>query len=435
TFKINTTDNTIIDYVELYAEYNPSGVWTGGNITNMTHDTGDIYSVTEPPQYFNISENGDYYIVARVVDIAGNINISKKNITVDDIAPWVIVANSSFFPSFPETNQNITIRAQVKDNNKVISAIVNITYLENTSITFEQSMYNITPLESVVMFEYNFTPQLEGDYNTYEINVKGYDGFEWALFFEYIGNFTAIGTTRGQLSLSNNTIGVYNITQNESKSFSISINLSNFGNEINDSVGTMYNPKIFDNSLAITGIESNISTSVYLDNITAKNTSSVFSNITASKDSKLGNNILGIYGDWQNPDASYDSKYMPLTLNIFSNPYLLLLQDNLTNYGMAYNIAETIGNICLYSYGNDNLTNITFIISDGNISASWVNYTPLYINSIVGGDMQNMSVVINASQKGYFESNITINATGSICNRDDKCYKKIPLYIEVYEYT
>ncbi|OYT33838.1 MAG: hypothetical protein B6U87_02905, partial [Candidatus Aenigmarchaeota archaeon ex4484_52] len=87
-----------------------------------------------------------------------------------------------------------------------------------------------------------------------------------------------------------------------------------------------------------------------------------------------------------------------------------------------------------YSFGNDNLTNINYTI-DGNVTPEWINYTPENFSNIVRGDIKNVTVKINATQRGYFASNITANATGSICNHPGKCYKKLSLYIKVFDYS
>ena len=437
TFKVNATDNINLSHVELSAEHCPSKTPTGGNITNMTCEGGTLYNYTETPMYFGVTSNGAYYMVAKAVDEAGNINITRWNVIVDDLPPTV---DSYNITPFVETkHQNATIRILMIDNNVVEWARINITYTTDSSITLNESMYNITTLhEENVIFEYNFTPPTSGVYN---ISVWGFDGATIAEPL-YIGSFTAIGTTRGTLKVSDTYVTTYNITQSESQSFMITLNLTNIGSDINNSVGTMYTPQLVISNL-YNGITSDIqSYTTCTSKLPIEDTCNITFNITVNANANLGTplkNRLAASARWVDPqnDTYEFSSYLGelIIINVTSNPELVIIQDNLEDYNLIYNTTRFIGNFTIYSFGNDNLTGITYNITEGNLSQDWILFSPQNITLLERSLKANVSVNITPDTRGYFTAKVTSNATGTMCYTEDRCYDTLNISIISYDYA
>ncbi|NOR85562.1 hypothetical protein GQ473_05590, partial [archaeon] len=403
------------------------------NTSNMTYGysfvgppAGKSYSTTEKSEYFYNSTNGSYVVNATAIDFAGNVNSSIYMIMVDDNAP--IIREFNVTPLMVEMNyENVTFDVYAEDGGSLKWINVNITH-QLSGVSFEYNMTRITGNygDPTGTFEFNYTPQLEGIYN---ISAYASDGPNVGPYI-YGGSFESIGTAEGiLLQLPNETIVFDNITQNYSVSFVLDVMLNNTG------FAMMHNAEI--GSLGgVTNIITNISLGNPLcgdissgDNCTQYIGVNITSNTPPKEYALIANGI------WDNPDYSTGVISNSTKVYVESNPVIVIVQELISGENVFVGDSKMIGYFIVYSFGNDDLLNITFNLTGGNISNSQVTYSPNNISSLNQGNKINVSLNFTSTKRGIHQTTLVANATDSMCVISDNCVSNVSVLSTSFDYS
>lgn len=211
-------------------------------------------------------------------------------------------------------------------------------------------------------------------YSVITVNPKDYESSTITIYssdnFTFSSNATNIGL--GKMSFSN-------ITLTLPSGWYANSTLENCGN-------------ITSNSSCIKGFH------ISIPNSTQPGEYFIFSNIT-----------------WSNPDYSISSNTTFVNVTILPNPKINITQTSIQG-NVGDGLSTNIGNFTVFSWGNSNLTNVTFSVFNFSSGFSF-SFLPEKINSIPIFSSANVSVNVSVDfdiQSGYYSGIIMANSSENI---------------------
>ena len=317
--------------------------------------------------------------------------VHYKDVTVPSIF------DISVSPTILEIKQNVTIAANVTDN-----VLVDDVWAEITgAVTVNLTMSILTGNRYLL----NYTPPTNGTYN---VRIYANDTPIGNLDNTSLYQFSVYNTTTGNLEQTPSSVDVSDITWTDSGSFVITLSFHNTGNT------TAYSTNLTIEKPA--GWDANSTFEECGD--VAKSGSCIRAfNITVPAATASNTFYINGTAEWRNPDDTISNATNQTTVNVLSNPILDVPETAITDT-VAHGTEETVGSFTVNSTGNDNLTNVQFDCVSGNMSSSWVEYTPGSISTLAAGSTQSVDVNLTVPAGGapgdyYCKINVTSSNDGS----------------------
>jgi uncharacterized membrane protein len=348
------------------------------------------------------------------------LNVTFKVIVLDNILPTV--ENASLSKKLLEANyESLNISVDATDNIAIDKVWANISLPTGTFVIREMSYIGNNTYAT------NYIPPIGGTYNV-TIYANDSSGNINSIF---AGSFNVTGKALGYEMQEPQSQDATGITLSNNYTFDLIITLINTGSSSFLNNGTM---RFVNLTLMFSeaGIYAN-STFEQCGNISVGQNCSKAFKIIATVDAVAGHIIyVNATSTWQNPDSTISSATNRTSVNVISNPALILDKHEIVDT-ISHGSWKRV-NYTIISFGNDVLTSIQNSASGGNLSSEWLAISPSTIVSL--GKKNNYTVIINVSiplgqDPGTYLTNITSNATGSSCNPSSNCWDSLILNITV----
>ncbi|MEK6916925.1 MAG: helicase HerA-like domain-containing protein, partial [Nanoarchaeota archaeon] len=365
-----------------YYLFNNSGLVTNTNYSSPTYNIN----------FTSLNSNERlYYYNATVRDTSGLEKSSEtRQILLDTIIPQTTlnISTSNLDMNFEYVNINAT-SPEVYINNVVI----NITRPDNVTVNYTSSgnqSINYTPSQIGTYYVRSYTADLAGNLN-----------------FSNLLNFSTKNSTSGTLTKSNSNFNVNNISAEYPYIFTVEANLSNTGNS------GMYNSNISLIFSANDWSSNETNNKVSCGNISAAGICKKTFKVTIPLGETTDVYTVTINGSWQNAHLNSSSLSQQFSVNVLDN--MKIAVSNSTLYKSTYH-GQTwgVGNISINNTGNVQTDGggITYNSSGGNLSSSWVSYSPTSGNFVMSsGQNKNISVLVTpptGTSPGNYTTNISV---------------------------
>jgi uncharacterized membrane protein len=413
----------------------------------------DAINITRGPTEFlraELTPSTNYTIYNRNETVVINLNVSYDpyNLTA--------FANASFDMGTPSTSDDETVKLyddgtgydQIANDNVFVnifnlnntSAVgewtINFTTYEAESIFMNSTQYtlNITNIFNVSTFVFNKEGLVNRVVNA-TVNVQNYRQDQYIIGAEI--NCTCPGTNIYQDNITDYSNGTYFVSFNAPSvvdTYSLNCSASQEGNEGWDNDTFIAEPAVtygnvtvepdnytstnitiyttenftFSSNLTNVGIGRMRETNMTLDLPYGWESNSTFENCSLMEPSEFclrafeieipnetipGNYEIYVNGTWENPDGSILSNYTIFNVTVASNPKINVTQTSVFG-STGDGLARVIGNFTVFSWGNDNITDINFSAS-GFSSNFTFNFIPENISTL--GMLDSNDVLINVS--------------------------------------
>ncbi|MCK4808228.1 MAG: hypothetical protein KAS90_01265 [Candidatus Aenigmarchaeota archaeon] len=341
--------------------FNISVTWLNPNLlTNTTNISFTAYVLSNP-----ILDTTDNNVSGTVAD---GKTMAVGNFTVDSIGNDAL--------------KNITF---------------NVSGLSDFTITFSPENISSLSSDASQLVSVNVTvPQdyASGNY-TGTINITSVDGGSKNITLDVSVPETTILSL--QTVPDNYTSSIISLYSGDS--FNVTINLTNIG---------IADAKDANMTLAMLQDITSNSTFEQCNRLNASDSCAKMFNISISNYTSPGNYTFNITADWINPDLSLNSTQINFTVYVLSNP-MLNVSGNIST-ALQDNSTVLAGNFKLFNFGNDNLTDTTFTVSD--LPDFTITFSPVNISSL-GVNISQMVFVNVSVPFAYSPGNYTgtINIT------------------------
>ncbi|MBU1197015.1 hypothetical protein KJ765_00730 [Candidatus Micrarchaeota archaeon] len=201
--------------------------------------------------------------------------------------------------------------------------------------------------------------------------------------------------------------GVYNassITQADNESYVLLVYSNNTGN------GTAVQANL---SLALPSGWSANSTLFSCGNVSVGGNCSAAFLVTIPNATGPGNYSINVSALWGNPDATSSSNLTAANVSVLSNPVMNLSVFFLFDY-VAPNAEKIFGYFNISSLGNDDLSNVTFNVS--NLDDFTITFAPPSFTNISGGTNQAVQINVTAplgQPTGNYTGTLNVSANNS----------------------
>ncbi len=334
------------------------------------------------------------------------------------------ISSISVSPAVLEIHKNATIAANVTDNVGVDEVWAEITGAATVNMTMSILRGN--------RYFINYTPPTNG---TYYVRIYANDTPIGNLDNTSLYQFAVYNATIASLGHAPYSVNVPDVTWTDSTSFEITLTFHNTGNT------TAYSTNITIEKPASWNANSTFEKCGDI----AKDATCIKSfNITVPKATAPNTFYINGTAEWRNPDSTTGSTTNQTTVNVISNPALDVPETSITET-VNHNTEETVGSFTVNSTGNDALATVQFDCISGNLSSSWVEYTPGSISSQAAGTTQSVdiNVTVPAGQTPgdyYCKINATSSNDGSgwlwlniTVPLDDSWTRTPPAYIKIVQ--
>jgi hypothetical protein len=345
-------------------------------------------------------------IIVRNSSADPNEYITPIILNVTDIPP--IIADLQIPEAFEVGYETINISANVTDNFAVDDVWVNFTDPQNNS--FIKFMDNVNGS----IYTSNYSSSVPG---THSISVCANDSVS------NVGCYQAYtqGMDETNMSIfSNQTYIIVNdITIDNNYSIPLELGMNNTGYA-----------RGFNSTINLNTTENNIyfpEPSVYLGLILKNSSSSNQTTILVRNGTAPGFYNVDLLANWTNIDSSIGYNSTNITINVTSNPSLLL-PDNITKVVPDGSTGYT--SMDIKSNGNAHVYNITYSCKNGTVCENFTfSLDPTNITSLNSSFTETVNITISVPLKftvGVYNGTIEVNASDGI-------REEVPIFVSVPE--
>ncbi|MCK4714839.1 MAG: hypothetical protein KAT35_04640, partial [Candidatus Aenigmarchaeota archaeon] len=216
-----------------------------------------------------------------------------------------------------------------------------------------------------------------------------------------------------------------NLTRQLNRTYMLYINITN-----NGTTNSMY-----DISVDIDTPAGVIAEPVTCMSLLPEETCNLTSMLNVTYEAAEGFKDIYVNVTWVNADVSVNNISAADGITVVNSTVLNITEESL-NYTIPRGGSFQAGTFTIMSYGNTDLSGITINVSGGdaeNIS-QWVSFTPPSVSSIAHMGDQSVDVFLdvpNNATEGVYVTNITANATGSVCSPAGLCWDYMTFTVNV----
>ena len=348
---------------------------------------------------------------------AGEWELNTTAYTEDGVA---FGSNTSYFDVSDELLANLTLKEYVIPEDETVwgnLTVKNIREDENITGAIIDCSYNGTEVENITekgegLYSLNFTAPEIGEYELTCTASKGGNTGEDVEQFE-----TEVAELVLDTDLEPEEKITGEVTYEEGVDFAFDVNVSN------PEEGIAYS----------TNISLNSSENISLDS-TSENCGDIeagdycLRSFEAGIPDKTdpGNYSINVTTEWRNPIGTTDSTKTTLPVEVLENPRLRIPEEEV-NETMAGGFTSKLGDFTVESFGNYNLTNISYECQGGDVCDFDIIYDPVNISNLEPGSNETVEAtaveVPKDTEPGVYEGHINASTKNS--------YDTVDLIIEI----